>query len=115
MFYLGHAKFPDRMASWTARVRKPIYKHSGNTDAIQARRFVDRRKSQILPATDVHASRRKRSEKRALCVNVVPTIFFSFNYDKCRVQLPVTQVSSDPKKPDRGGENATDQPQFLQF
>lgn len=57
LFYLGHAKFPDRMAPRTARVRKPIYKHAGVTDAIQARRFVD------PPTIDLHVSRRKRSEK----------------------------------------------------
>lgn len=64
LFYLGHTKFPDRMAPRTARVRKPIYKHAGVTDAIQARRFID-------PSTiDPHVLRRKRSEKRP--VDVLP-------------------------------------------
>lgn len=50
LFYLGRAKFPDRMASRTAPVPKPIYKHAGVTLAIQARRFVDRHElSRILP------------------------------------------------------------------
>lgn len=45
LFYLGHTKFPDRMASRTARVRKPTYKHCVDADATQTCRFVDRLES----------------------------------------------------------------------
>lgn len=66
LFYLGRAKFPDRMASRTAPVPKPIYKHAGVTLAIQARRFVDRHElSRILPRSIHMFQGRKRSEKRS--------------------------------------------------
>jgi len=41
VLYIGHTKFPDWMASWTAGVQKSNCKCSDITVAIQAYRFVN--------------------------------------------------------------------------
>lgn len=60
LFYLGHTKFPDRMASRTAQVRNAIYKHDRVADAIQAHRFVNRLKSTIFDSHFVFLSQNRR-------------------------------------------------------
>lgn len=76
LFYLGHTKFPDRMASRTARVRKPIYKYTDVTDAIQAHRFVN------LP--DDRSTRFTEKTVRKVSCRRLARFFPFNNYVECR-------------------------------
>lgn len=99
LFYLGHTKFPDRMASRTARVRKPIYKHGVDADATQACRFVDRLESH-------HGSFRVAELSRPRA-----TLFLIITKRRRRmsVPLPVTSIA-DPEKTNWSGEDARHRP-----
>lgn len=59
------------MASRTAEVRKPIYKHARVADAIQAHRFVNRLKSPLLDSRFVLLRQNRRPSLR----DVAPFFF----------------------------------------
>lgn len=106
LFYSGHAKFPDRVAPRTARVRKPICKRAGDTDATEARRFVDRRESSRDRSTWITEGKRRETSRQRLV-----TRFFSF----FALIIATIVRASDRKRTRPAEEIAIDQPQFLQL
>jgi len=83
LFYLGHTKFPDWIASRTTRVRKPIYKRASVIDLLDRHNWCKSSYDRAICFVEkdeksVRETARKISRRHL-------ARFFPFNnYDKCR-------------------------------